>query len=84
MPARHQNYISNIRAATRKVWDGLNELKTAQQEWNALDYLNTLQPGEGENDGITPAMVGSVVFDTANALNATRSGGHDTNMARLL
>lgn len=38
MGSRQQDYISAIRTANRKIWDGLNELKSAQREWNALDY----------------------------------------------
>lgn len=84
MPAHQQDYISHVRAANRKIWDGVNELVAAQREWNALDYGNTLPPGEGANEGITKTMVGSVTFDTANALVATLNAGHATNMAKLL
>lgn len=84
MGTRQQDYISAIRAANRKIWDGINELKSAQREWNALDYGNTLPAGEGANEGITKTMVGSVTFDTANALETTLSAGHATNMAKLL
>lgn len=84
MGTRQQDYISNIRAANRKIWDGLNELVAAQREWNALDYGNTLPVGEGANEGITKTQVGSVTFDTANALVATLNAGHATNMAKLL
>ena len=84
MGSRQQDYISAIRTANRKIWDGLNELKSAQREWNALDYGNTLTAGEGANEGITKTMVGSVTFDTANALETTLNAGHATNMAKLL
>lgn len=84
MASHQQDYISHIRAANRKIWDGINELQSAQREWNALDYDNTLPAGEGANEGITKTMVGSVTFDTANALVATLNAGHATNMAKLL
>ena len=84
MGSRQQDYISAIRTANRKIWDGLNELKSAQREWNALDYGTTLPAGEGANEGITKTMVGSVTFDTANALETTLNAGHATNMAKLL
>ena len=84
MANRHQDYISTVRAANKAIWDGINTLVSAQREWNALDYGNTLPVGEGDNDGITKTMVGSVTFDSANALVAVLTAGHATNMAKLL
>lgn len=84
MSNRSQDYISHIRAANRKIWDGVNELVAAQREWNALDYGTTLPAGEGAHEGITKTMVGAVTFDTANALVTTLNAGHATNMAKLL
>lgn len=84
MANRHQDYISTVRAANKAIWDGINTLVSAQREWNALDYGNTLPVGEGGNDGITNTQVGSVTFDTANALVAVLGAGHATNMATLL
>lgn len=84
MGTRQQDYITGIRNANRKIWEGINELITAQREWTARDYGTTLPPGEGANEGITKAMVGAVTFDTANALVTTLNTGHATNMANLL
>jgi hypothetical protein len=84
MANRHQDYVSTVRAANKSIWDGINTLVSAQREWNALDYGNTLPVGEGGNDGITNTQVGSVTFDTANALVAVLGAGHATNMATLL
>lgn len=81
---REEDFISQARAANRKVWEGINELVSLQREWNALDYGNTLDPGTGENNGITRTEVGAVVFDTADALVTTLNAGHATNMAKLL
>ena len=78
------DYITEARAANRKVWDGINALKSLQREYNALDYGNTLPDGAGENEGISKAEVGAVVFDTANALVSLLATGHATNMAKLL
>ena len=78
------DYITEARAANRKVWDGINALKSLQREYNALDYGNTLPDGSGENEGISKAEVGAVIFDTANALVALLDTGHATNMAKLL
>ena len=82
--SRQSDYITEARAANRQVWDGINALKALQREYNALDYGNTLPDGSGENDGITGAEVGAVVFDTANALVTLLDAGHATNMAKLL
>ena len=84
MGTRQQDYITGIRNANRKIWEGINELTAAQREWNALDYGTTLPAGEGANEGITRIMVGAVTFDTTNALVATLGAGHATNMAKLL
>lgn len=81
---RQQAYITEVRTAAQKVWDGINELKALQAEWNALDYSTTLAPGDNQNTGITAAQIGSVVFDTANALEALLGQGHATNLANLL
>lgn len=81
---RAQDYITEARQLNRQVWDGINELVALQREWNALDYGNTLDDGEGDNADVSAAEVGSVVFDTANAFVAVLGAGHATNMARLL
>lgn len=82
---REQNFITAARILNKQVWDGINGLIALQREWNALDYGTTLGPGEGENEGITGAEVGAVVFDTANAIvTEVLNDGHATNMANLL
>ena len=82
--SRQSDYISEARAANRQVWEGINTLKSLQREYNALDYGNTLPDGSGENEGISKAEVGAVVFDTANALVTLLDAGQATNMAKLL
>jgi hypothetical protein len=82
--SRENDFIIEVRAATRAIWGGINTLKALQREYNALDYGSTLDTGSGENAGITAAQVGAVVFDTATALEAVLNAGHATNMARLL
>lgn len=86
MPAaREQDFITLARAAARKVWEGMHELLAMQTEWNALDYGNTLDNGEGQNAGLTRTEIGAVVFDTANELKLrVIDTGHKTNLARLL
>ena len=81
---RQQDYLSLARQSTKKLWDAYLELKKMQEEWNALDYGNTLANGEGANEGYTKAEVGSVVFDTINAMETLMGQGHATNIAKLL
>lgn len=82
--SRSDDYITEVREANRMVWNGLNVLQSKQAEWNAGDYGNTLTTGTGTNAGITAAMVGASVFDSANALRTTMNTGVATNMVRLL
>lgn len=84
MAGREQDYISVARQFNKDIWNGINGLVALQREWNALDYGNTLDSGEGDNEGITSAEVGAVVFDTATALVGVLNTGHSTNMAKLL
>lgn len=82
--ARDSDYITEARAAARKVWDGINELVALQREYAARDYGNTLPAGAGDNAGIDKVKVGAAVFDTANALVTVLNAGHATNLAQLL
>lgn len=82
--AREQDFITLARQQNKAIWDGINALVAMQREWNALDYGNTLEDGEGGNADYTAAEIGAVVFDTANAFVAVLGQGHATNMAKLL
>lgn len=82
--SREQDFITEARQQNKAIWDGINALVALQREWNALDYGNTLDSGDGDNTGISVAQVGAVVFDSANAFVGVLSAGHATNMARLL
>jgi len=81
MALRDAQYIESVKAANKKVWDGINDLIELQKEWNALDYGSTLVDTTGV---LTAADIGAVVFDTANALVAVQNAGYATNMAKLL
>lgn len=78
------DYMTQVRIANQRIWEGINALKAAQREYNALDYGTTLPDGTGQNAGITKVMIGAVVFDTANAMSTLLDTGHATNMAKLL
>jgi len=82
--ARDLEYYDKARAAARALWNAVNDLQELQRQWNALDYSNSLVPGEGTHDGLTKTEVGAVVFDTANAMKVVLDAGHATNLAKLL
>lgn len=82
--SREQDFITEARQQNKAIWDGINALVALQREWNALDYGNTLDAGDGDNTGISVAQVGAVVFDSVNAFVGVLSAGHATNMAKLL
>lgn len=44
---RQQDYISIARQQATALWNAVNTLEGLQKEWNALDYSNTLEAGEG-------------------------------------
>lgn len=81
---REQDFITLARQHAKSILDAYNGLKGLQLEWNALDYANTLDDGAGANEGITKAEVGSVVFDTTDAITTLLNAGHATNLSKLL
>lgn len=82
--SREQDYISQARQAAADIWNGIYKLKSMQEEWNALDYGNTLSDGEGANAGYTKTEVGAVVNTTADAIDTLIASGHNTNLCNLL
>ncbi len=83
---RQIDYVTQVRIATRKLWDALNDLKALQREWTALDYMNTLSEDafQGENAGLDASAIAAIVFTTTDALLALLDTGHGTNLARVL
>jgi hypothetical protein len=82
---REQDYITIARGHARNIFEGINALLAMQNEFNALDYGNTLDDGVGENEGILADDVGSVIFATADELKLRiMDTGHKTNLAKLL
>lgn len=86
MAYRHTVYVSEVRAAAAKVFDGVNALKSLQAEYTAGGYADTLPTAEpgAANEGITKADVAAVVFTTGDALAALLAGGHATNIVKVL
>lgn len=81
---REQDVYTIARQYDRAIWEGINGLLAMQAEWTALDYLATLDPGAGANEGLVAQDLSDVIFTTANALKALLEEGHATNMAKLL
>ena len=83
---RQEDYVTEVRIATRKLWSALNGLRALQREWTALDYMNTLTEAafQGENAGLDAAAIAAIVFTTTDAMLALLATGHDTNLARAL
>jgi hypothetical protein len=82
--SREQDYITLARQHAKNFLDAYNGLKSLQLEWNALNYSADLDDGVGANEGITKTEVGSVVFDTTDAITTLLNAGHSTNLHRLL
>lgn len=85
--ARQDDYITQVREAARKVWEGVLELEALQPEWSAQDYgtgTNLVPISGGSNSGIGSAAVGAAVFDTADAIRTLLDTGHATNLTALL
>lgn len=85
--SRPNDYVTEARQASKEFVAAYKRLIAAQDEWTALDYGNTLTAEDlyGDNIGIDPAWVGSVVFDTATAVKAEiMDTGHGTNLFRLV
>lgn len=82
--SRESDYMTKARAAARKVWEGVVELKSLQAEWQAQDYGSTLSEGVGANEGITGTMIGAAVFATGDALESLMASGHATNLTDVI
>lgn len=81
---QQDEYITLARGLARQLWDSVQRLKSMQDTWNALDYSNNLDNFSGSNEGLTAANIGSVVFDTTNAIDVLFDAGHATNVCTIL
>lgn len=85
MTARHEDYVTTVRARARALWEAYVDLLGLQSEWNAQDYANTLDlDPTGENGHLSATEVGAAVFDTPNALKTLMDAGHATNLTEML
>ena len=82
---QNDDYIAEACRNAKAFWDSYHKLRNMQDQWNALDYGNTLKDGASTLvDGITAAEVGAVVFDAMNAVKTVLDAGNATNISRLL
>jgi hypothetical protein len=85
---RQSGYITEAREHARRIYSSISALKTMQSEFNYGGYgpqgANPLPDGQGDNEGVTAAQVGAVIFDTTDALKGLLDGGHGANIAALL
>lgn len=86
---RHSDYVSEVRAEARALWEAYHNLLELQDEWNARDFTTEFSdPGspafDGTNDDLDTIEVSAVVFDTTNAIKGLMDAGHATNVTRLL
>jgi hypothetical protein len=84
--AQKQAYINAARNAATELWRAQVTLQQLQDEWNALDYGNTLLPADftGDNEGLVASNIGAVVFDTSNSIQTlVFNVGSATNVARI-
>lgn len=79
MNQREIDYINKVKQNTLQLWNAINNLKSMQRQWNALQYGTNLP-----DDLILHADVGAVVFDAANALSTVLDNGQAGNLAKLL
>jgi phosphoglycolate phosphatase-like HAD superfamily hydrolase len=77
---RQLEYIRDVKAANKQIWEGIAELAKLRREWDALALGDTLT----DLDGVSAADVGAIVHATGAALETLLAQGHATNMARLL
>lgn len=81
---RASGFVTRARQNARQLLEACENLLAMHDEWNALDYGNTLSstPGAfvGSNAGLTKNMIGAAVFDTPNALTTLFAQGHATNL----
>lgn len=79
----NQDFITATRNLTTQFWNAYTGLISMQTQWNALSYGTTLMDGTGTNSGVTAAEVGSVLFDSMNAITTVFNTGVATDLAEV-
>ena len=78
---RQDQFIAEVRAAAKAIWDANQRLKALHAEAEALNYGETLVAPEG---GPSRADILAVPYATNDALTTLLAAGHATNLAKLL
>ncbi len=87
MTQKEREFYGATRRNAKAIWTALHDAKNLQDQWNALDYGNTLSAGDNFDAGITKSELGPVIFDTFNALQAVldaNGGGLSGNLAKVI
>lgn len=80
--SRQENYITEIRTASKNLLVSLQKLKDAQFEYNANNYGSTLTVSStGSNSDIQANLIGPAIFDGADGLLAVAALA---NIAKIL
>lgn len=83
--SRKSDFISLYRQFAASFLEDLGELEQLRQEWDALDYTNTMIQGDfvGENANITKQELTDAVA-TIGAISALLAQGHRTNLYKII
>lgn len=84
--SRQEQFVAEVRLATRKIIDGYNELEALKKEWDALDYATTIPEAgvEGDHAGINRAAIADVVGTSRGALASMMAAGNATNLHKVI
>jgi hypothetical protein len=79
------NHINNVRTASQKLIEAINNIKMLKLEWDALGLSEAI--GEGDftdsNSGLTVTDI-SGIYTTMAAIETLYSSGHNTNLYKLI
>lgn len=84
LTAKQTNYISRVIAASNRLVEAHDDMAALLEEYNALDYGNSLQPGAfaGDNSHIAVEDIIAVMVTHA-AIEAVFDAGHRTNLLTM-
>lgn len=85
MAQRQSDWISLTRQEATALIDTVDRLTALRQEWDGLDYLNTLTDEDfaGTNTDVTIDEMAAVIGTTLDAIRALLAQGHYTNLATV-
>lgn len=79
------NHINNVRTASQKLIEAINNIKMLKLEWDALGLSEAI--GEGDfidnNNGLAVADI-AAIYTTLTAIEGLYTTGHNTNLYKLI